>query len=122
MFSTHWTSGGFNSGEYGGKGSRLMLSGTTRPPPGRCQPAPSSVTTAWAPSHLETVLGQVQVHCRNVDAWQHEGCADAACRTDRTEQIGGGVALIMWCPRPAADDQCRSEDPRAVCRHPLPGR
>ncbi len=37
MFST-----GFSSGEYGGKASRLMLSGTMRAPPGRCQPAPSS--------------------------------------------------------------------------------
>jgi hypothetical protein len=55
-----------------------------------------------AESHLRTDLGQVQVHCRDVDAWQHEGRADAACGTDRTEWIGGGVALIVRCARAAA--------------------
>ena len=61
-----------------------------------------------AGSCLGADLGQMQVHCRDVDAWQHEGGADAACRTDRTGQPGGtgqtgaGVALIMWCPRSAA--------------------
>jgi len=36
----------FNSGEYGGKDSRRMLSGTTNSFPRWCQPAPSQITTA----------------------------------------------------------------------------
>ena len=98
---------GFSSGEYGGKGKRLTVSGTTRSPPGRCQPAPSGVMTgvmtAWAPGAAwDLISARCWVHCHDVDGWQHAGRADAACGTDRPEQTGGGVALIVWRPRPAA--------------------
>ena len=47
-------------------------------------------------------LRQMQVHCRDVDVWQHEGGTDATRGADRAEQIGGDVALIVRCARAAA--------------------
>src|ERR1700726_3176336 len=39
---------GLSSGEYGGNGRRVTLSGTRNRSPGWCQPAPSHTTTACA--------------------------------------------------------------------------
>ena len=47
-------------------------------------------------------LRQMQVHRRNVDVWQHKGGTDATSGANRTEQIGGDVALIVRCARAAA--------------------
>ena len=40
---------GFSSGLYGGRINVLTLSGSVSLPPGLCHPAPSTMTTAWAP-------------------------------------------------------------------------
>ena len=63
------------SGEYGGKGSRLMLSGTTRPPPGRCQPAPPGVMTACAPGAIWELIS---ARCRFIAAMLTPGRTRAA--------------------------------------------
>ena len=47
-------------------------------------------------------LNQMQVHRLGIGLRQDKGCAGAARRTDRTEDIGPIVALIARCRRPGA--------------------
>jgi hypothetical protein len=44
----------------------------------------------------------VQVHRRGVDIGQDERGGALAGRAYRGEEVGGGVALVAWLPRPAA--------------------
>lgn len=45
---------------------------------------------------------QMQVHCFGIGLGQHQGRADATCRTDRAEDIGPVVGLIARRRRPGA--------------------
>jgi hypothetical protein len=55
-------------------------------------------------------LCKVQVHRLSVAGWQDQGCALALLRADRSEDVGGGRALVprrAWtgaAPGPAAGD------------------
>ena len=44
---------------------------------------------------LCTDLGEVARHHVGIDGWEHEGCADIACRADCAEDIRPFVAEIL---------------------------
>jgi len=56
--------------------------------------------SAWG--DLVADLLKVQVHGPGVGLGNHPCGADASGRTDGSEQIGPGIALVAWRPRPAA--------------------
>ena len=66
---------GFNSGLYGGNASRLMLAGSFRRLPVWCHPAPSNVTTAWAPGATQRLISD---RCRFMAATLTQGSTNAA--------------------------------------------
>ena len=48
-------------------------------------------------SNVPADLSEVQVHGIGVDVGQHQGSADAACRTDGAEEVGPGIAAVARC-------------------------
>ena len=65
-------------------------------------------------------LGQVQVHGGGVAAGQNARRTLAVLRADSAEDVGGGVALILWCggsaaaPCPTTGDAVLLADPGLV--------
>src|SRR3978361_161378 len=72
---SHTFSMGFSSGAYGGSRRRVMFSGTRSRPPGRCQPAPSQTSTAWA--CVPTCL-LISAKCSVMASWLARGMTMAA--------------------------------------------
>ena len=62
----------------------------------------------WADQPAD--LGQVQVHARGIAEGQNQGRALVLLRADGAEDVGRGVALVLWragpgaAPRPAPGD------------------
>src|SRR6195952_2321819 len=96
MFST-----GLSSGAYGGSIRSEMLLGTTRSVL-LCQPAPSRTRTAWAPGATVRASSATCALRPSVSARHHQARADAALRTDGTEQVGRGVARVLHGARARA--------------------
>jgi hypothetical protein len=65
---------GFSSGDRGGSGSRVMLSGTTSFAD-MCHPAWSSIRTAWAPGSTARLIS---ARCAAIAGVSHQGMTSAA--------------------------------------------
>jgi hypothetical protein len=76
---------GFSSGEYGGSGRRLMLPGTCNLPPGLCQAAPSTISTACAPG---AICVAISARCGSWHAcWRAPAPTPRRCRArDRSRR------------------------------------
>ena len=74
-----------------------------------------------AGSHGSRDFGQMQGHCRGVAVWEDKRGTLTILRTDGTEDIGRGGALIFWRRwprstfRPAPGDFVLLPDPGFVC-------
>ena len=93
---------GFSSGERDGRGRSVMFPGTTSAP-ARCQPARSRMRTAWASGATAPLISsEMLLHRLRVAERHDDAGALALRRTDRTEDVGPGGALVVWRPRPGA--------------------
>src|SRR5512134_2469464 len=111
---------GLSSGERGGRGRMVMLSGTVSLSV-VCHPAWSNMRTAWAPGVTWDAISS-RCHCMalSVAAGQDEGGADAAIGTDGAEDVSRLGALIVRrrgagsLLGPAAGDLVLLSDPRFI--------
>jgi hypothetical protein len=118
MFST-----GLSSGDLGGSGIRVMLSGMSSLSE-RCQPVEQQHGVGSGGDGLGDFF-QMQRHGGGIAARQNEAGCGSLSRTDGTEDVGGARALIVWCrgpcpaPRPSPCDLVFLADPGLVLKPDL---